>query len=91
MKLSELFSKLKEEEEQGEANPNRPVYYLQTQNGNLSEGEYAPLLDDVGLEGPSWVREAFGESSLASTSFPPRFRTILIVKVSSILQINLPT
>lgn len=36
-----------------------PVYYLQSQNGNLG-GEYEALLKDVGAEGPSFAREVFG-------------------------------
>jgi hypothetical protein len=36
-----------------------PVYYLQSQNGNLG-GEYEVLLEDVGAEGPSFAREVFG-------------------------------
>lgn len=37
-----------------------PVYYLQSQNGNLG-GEYEALLKDVGAEGPSFARQFFGE------------------------------
>jgi len=47
-----------------------PVHYLQSQNGNLAD-EYKPLLDDVGIEGPAWAREAFGESSLSPTHRSP--------------------
>ncbi|GAA5967768.1 hypothetical protein JCM3765_001434 [Sporobolomyces pararoseus] len=61
MKLSQLFDRLKEEEEEQNRKQPRPVYYLQSQSGNLT-GEYSPLLDDVGSEGPSWAREAFGQS-----------------------------
>ncbi|ORY91719.1 cupin-like domain-domain-containing protein [Leucosporidium creatinivorum] len=37
-----------------------PVYYLQSQNGNLG-GEYEALLRDVGAEGPSFAREVFAQ------------------------------
>lgn len=36
-----------------------PVYYLQSQNGNLG-GEFEALRDDVGEQGPSFAREVFG-------------------------------
>ncbi|GAA5940842.1 hypothetical protein JCM1841_003443 [Sporobolomyces salmonicolor] len=62
MTLSALFSRLAAE--QALADPSsstEPVYYLQSQNGNLAD-EYLPLLEDVGLDGPAWAREAFGEA-----------------------------
>ncbi|GAA6063950.1 hypothetical protein JCM10212_004905 [Sporobolomyces blumeae] len=59
MPLSQLFEHLKDES-RSDARSERPVYYLQTQNGNLSN-EYSALLEDVGLEGPAWAREVFGE------------------------------
>lgn len=44
-----------------------PVYYLQSQNGNLSEtGDLAALAKDVG-PGPSFAREVFGELTLSSS------------------------
>ncbi|KAM0746507.1 Clavaminate synthase-like protein [Meredithblackwellia eburnea MCA 4105] len=56
MTLDTLFRSFNSTEENG------PVYYLQSQNGNLSqEGELHPLLEDVGLSGPSWAAEVFGE------------------------------
>lgn len=64
MKLSQLFDRLKEEEEEQfdeERKEIRPVYYLQSQSGNLA-GEYSTLMEDVGTEGPSWAREALGKS-----------------------------
>ncbi|GAA5892646.1 cupin-like domain-containing protein [Sporobolomyces salmoneus] len=63
MSISALLSKLREEDVVEEEAKGKPVHYLQSQNGNLSStGEYAPLLPDVGPEGPSWAREAFGQS-----------------------------
>ncbi|GAA5975242.1 hypothetical protein JCM5350_000202 [Sporobolomyces pararoseus] len=64
MKLSQLFDRLKEEEAEQfdeERKEIRPVYYLQSQSGNLA-GEYSSLMNDVGTEGPSWAREALGQS-----------------------------
>ncbi|GAA5844672.1 hypothetical protein JCM5353_001495, partial [Sporobolomyces roseus] len=60
MPLSKLFSHLQAEEAMGSETSSRPVHYLQSQNGNLAD-EYKPLLDDVGIEGPAWAREAFGQ------------------------------
>ncbi|GAA5927617.1 cupin-like domain-containing protein [Sporobolomyces koalae] len=58
MPFSNLLSNL--QEEQDTTNPTSPVFYLQSQNGNLAD-EYAPLLEDVGTEGPAWARDAFGQ------------------------------
>lgn len=53
MTLSEFFPLL------NNSDLNAPVYYLQSQNGNLSaDGELSTLYDDVG-EGPSFAREVF--------------------------------
>lgn len=57
LRLSELLGKLREE--QDEPTTTAPVYYVQTQNGNL-DAEYLALLDDVGRDGPSFAREVFG-------------------------------
>ncbi|BGO98541.1 hypothetical protein NBRC10513v2_002935 [Rhodotorula toruloides] len=56
MPLESLFARLHEGEETREG----PVYYLQSQNGNLAE-EYAVLQDDVGTDGPAFAREVFGD------------------------------
>ncbi|GJN89789.1 hypothetical protein Rhopal_002778-T1 [Rhodotorula paludigena] len=56
LRLSELLGKLREE--QDEPTTTAPVYYVQTQNGNL-DAEYLALLDDVGRDGPSFAREVF--------------------------------
>ncbi|CEQ40537.1 SPOSA6832_02173, partial [Sporobolomyces salmonicolor] len=72
MSLSALFSRLAAE--QALADPpssTEPVYYLQSQNGNLAD-EYLPLLEDVGLDGPAWAREAFGASSFSTPFDRPR-------------------
>ncbi|GAA5822047.1 hypothetical protein JCM11251_004839 [Rhodosporidiobolus azoricus] len=61
MPLSKLFAKLKEEEDDVEGKARSPVYYLQTQNGNLQD-EYEGLQGDVGMDGPEWAREVFGEA-----------------------------
>lgn len=61
MPISRLFYHLREEKATEPERSDRPVHYLQSQNGNLAD-EYKPLLDDVGIEGPAWAREAFGES-----------------------------
>lgn len=37
-----------------------PVYYLQSQNGNLG-GELEPLVADVGTDGPAWASGVFGQ------------------------------
>ncbi|SCZ98234.1 BZ3500_MvSof-1268-A1-R1_Chr7-1g09066 [Microbotryum saponariae] len=38
-----------------------PVYYLQSQNGNLQPNQDLELLlEDVGEEGPEWARQSFG-------------------------------
>ena len=66
MPISQLLSHLREEVSKPS---DRPVHYLQSQNGNLAE-EYKPLLDDVGIEGPAWAREAFGESRTQLLSVP---------------------
>ncbi|GAA5841377.1 hypothetical protein JCM9279_000631 [Rhodotorula babjevae] len=58
MPLSSLLDRLHEEEGDDEATS--PVFYLQSQNGNLA-GEYEPLRDDVG-EGPAFAREVFGQA-----------------------------
>ncbi|GAA5904713.1 hypothetical protein JCM6882_008354 [Rhodosporidiobolus microsporus] len=60
MPLSQLFSKLREEEGDVRGEATSPVFYLQTQNGNLGD-EYVGLQEDVGMEGPAWAREVFGE------------------------------
>ncbi|BGP15044.1 hypothetical protein JCM10213v2_002999 [Rhodosporidiobolus nylandii] len=60
MPLSRLFSHLKAEEGDTNSESTSPVYYLQSQNGNLAE-EYSALREDVGDEGPEWAREVFGE------------------------------
>ena len=69
--ISRLFSHLREEVSKPS---DRPVHYLQSQNGNLAD-EYKPLLDDVGIEGPFWAREAFGESPLPLLSVPSELKT----------------
>ncbi|BGO90725.1 hypothetical protein NBRC10512_000665 [Rhodotorula toruloides] len=56
MSLGSLFSKLSEDKETQMG----PVYYLQSQNGNLAE-EYAVLQKDVGTDGPAFAREVFGD------------------------------
>ncbi|GAA5971832.1 hypothetical protein JCM11641_001532 [Rhodosporidiobolus odoratus] len=61
MPLSRLFSLLKAEETDPQNESTDPVYYLQSQNGNLAE-EYASLRADVGEDGPEWAIEVFGES-----------------------------
>lgn len=55
MSLDALFAKLRT----GEETATGPVYYLQSQNGNLGE-EYAVLQKDVGMDGPAFAREVFG-------------------------------
>ncbi|KAI5479833.1 phospholipase A2 [Pseudohyphozyma bogoriensis] len=45
-----------------------PVFYLQSQNGNLSpDGDLHPLAEDVG-DGPAFARDIFGESLGAGPS-----------------------
>ncbi|GAA5869855.1 hypothetical protein JCM1840_007655 [Sporobolomyces johnsonii] len=62
MTLSDLFSRLAAEQALADpSSSSEPVYYLQSQNGNLAD-EYLPLLEDVGRDGPAWAREAFGEA-----------------------------
>lgn len=75
--MEQLFSQLRHEDEartggdkEEDEAAQRPVFYLQSQNGNLSStGEYASLLNDVGSEGPSWAREAFGKHRHLSPAF----------------------
>ncbi|GAA6004875.1 hypothetical protein JCM11491_002264 [Sporobolomyces phaffii] len=61
MTMSDLFERLRRNDEEDDVEGRGPVWYAQSQSGNLSD-EYAPLLDDVGTEGPVWAREALGES-----------------------------
>ena len=63
MTLSTLLDRLHEEE--GELESTTPVFYLQSQNGNLAD-EYEPLQDDVGA-GPAFAREVFGASPSTSS------------------------
>lgn len=42
--------------------PDKPVYYLQSQNGNLG-GDLEPLVADVGTDGPEWAQGVFGSSA----------------------------
>ncbi|GAA6004965.1 hypothetical protein JCM10207_008465 [Rhodosporidiobolus poonsookiae] len=60
MPLSRLFSILKAEEDDVHDQSKDPVYYLQSQNGNLAD-EYVDLRVDVGEDGPRWAKEVFGE------------------------------
>lgn len=56
LNLKEFFALLNNED------PSTPVYYLQSQNGNLSEdGELSSLSKDIGT-GPSFAREFFREN-----------------------------
>ncbi|GAA6037845.1 hypothetical protein JCM8097_005067 [Rhodosporidiobolus ruineniae] len=61
MPLSRLLSLLKEEQDDVNGVATTPVYYLQSQNGNLAD-EYVELRADVGEDGPEWAREVFGEA-----------------------------
>ncbi|BGP39058.1 hypothetical protein JCM10449v2_002996 [Rhodotorula kratochvilovae] len=58
MTISTLFAHLREE--QDDPSSTAPVFYLQSQNGNLAD-EYEALQDDVGREGPAFAREVFGQ------------------------------
>ncbi|SGY80373.1 BQ5605_C008g05370 [Microbotryum silenes-dioicae] len=58
MNLSTLFQHLNTP-----TNPDcpKPVYYLQSQNGNLQPNQdLEVLLEDVGEKGPEWARQSFG-------------------------------
>ena len=61
--MQDFFTQLHD----GAKDPEAPVLYLSSQNGNIrgansdSESEYSPLLQDVG-EGPAWAKEVFGQS-----------------------------
>ncbi|GAA5854601.1 hypothetical protein JCM8547_004904 [Rhodosporidiobolus lusitaniae] len=63
MTLKAFFKHLEEEEEEDEdkTGEEKPVFYLQSQDGNMGK-EFEALREDVGAEGPSWAREVFGEA-----------------------------
>ncbi|GAA6046352.1 hypothetical protein JCM3770_004878 [Rhodotorula araucariae] len=58
MTITTLLERLGEE--QDDPSSTAPVFYLQSQNGNLAD-EYEALQDDVGREGPAFAREVFGQ------------------------------
>ncbi|GAA5986594.1 hypothetical protein JCM10908_003817 [Rhodotorula pacifica] len=59
MPLSQLLAYLATERDDPESSS--PVYYLQSQNGNMAD-EYTALADDAGRDGPAFAREYFGEA-----------------------------
>lgn len=65
MTMERLFSLL----DGAASSSEEAVYYLQSQNGNLSDnGDLSPLSRDVG-KGPSFAEQVFGEDSLSALSF----------------------
>lgn len=61
MTLSDLFGLLDRTDDP----PGTPVYYLQSQDGNLSKpGDLSALIEDIGeRNGPAFAQEVFGEST----------------------------
>lgn len=66
MTLSDLFDRL----DRSDDVTGTPIYYLQSQDGNLSKaGDLSALIDDIGeRNGPSFAQDVFGESLAA---YPP--------------------
>ncbi|KAM0788701.1 hypothetical protein ACM66B_002797 [Microbotryomycetes sp. NB124-2] len=99
MTMRQLFTKLDPPHERLDSGP---VYYLQSQNGNLGD-EYQALRDDVGKDGPEFARRVFGappdvsniwigdDRSVTSLHKDPYENIYLVVRGSKTFQLLPPT
>ncbi|KAK4055748.1 hypothetical protein OIV83_000295 [Microbotryomycetes sp. JL201] len=97
--MQEFLTKL---DQSGDTVDPGPVYYLQSQNGNLSD-EYESLRQDVGSDGPSFARRVFGsqpdvsniwigdDKSVTTVHKDPYENVYLVVRGSKTFRLLPPT